>query len=141
MASRNVDAAENSNPDGFMPSRPRDEPMQTGGHKPGVMVGNDAAPEFHLQTLPAGTAPPDRTFKPQNDPEVPPSNASGDAKGPSAADTITGATSGDVHSGLGQPIQGQSSSELHHDGQSTRKNPGAGGAEGRGGQAPTGDSV
>lgn len=41
-----------------------DEPMQTGGHKPGKMVGNDALPESHIEVLPAGTAPPSKTFEP-----------------------------------------------------------------------------
>lgn len=34
---------------------------------------------------------------------------------------MTGATSADVSKGLGQPIQGMSSAELHHDGQTHRK--------------------
>jgi len=41
---------------------------------------------------------------------------------------------------MGKPIQGQSSAELHHDGQAHRKNPGSGGVEGVGGQA-TGKTV
>ncbi|KAG9547612.1 hypothetical protein KCU97_g20679, partial [Aureobasidium melanogenum] len=41
-------------------------------------------------------------------------------------DTIGGATSQQVHTGLGHPGQGQTSAELHHDGQSHRKNPGTG---------------
>ncbi|KAI4842588.1 hypothetical protein E4T44_07220 [Aureobasidium sp. EXF-8845] len=104
MASRNVDAAANSNPDGFHASAPRDEPLTKSGHQPGKLVGNDAIPEFHAQTLPAGTAPPESTFQP---------NAGTD--GPStisAQDTINGATSKDVNTGLGKPIQGQSSAEL-----------------------------
>lgn len=36
------------------------------------------------------------------------------------ADTLTGATSADVNKGLGRLINGQTSSELHHDGQHTR---------------------
>ena len=39
----------------------------------------------------------------------------------SAGDTLTGATSADVHQGLGHPGQGQTSAELHHDGKSHRK--------------------
>ena len=42
----------------------------------------------------------------------------------SALDTIGGATSGDVHTGLGHPGSGQSSAEIRHDGQKGRKNPG-----------------
>jgi len=60
MASRNPEAASNSNPDGFHASAPRDEPLMSSGHQPGKMVGNDAAPEFHAETLPAGTAPPEQ---------------------------------------------------------------------------------
>ncbi|KAH9831187.1 uncharacterized protein C8Q71DRAFT_727014 [Rhodofomes roseus] len=39
----------------------------------------------------------------------------------SAGDTLTGATSKDVHAHLGHPGSGQTSSELHHDGQHGRK--------------------
>ncbi|TBU31352.1 hypothetical protein BD309DRAFT_541749 [Dichomitus squalens] len=39
----------------------------------------------------------------------------------SAGDTLTGATSADVHQGLGHPGQGQTSAELHHDGKAHRK--------------------
>ncbi|KAI0635330.1 hypothetical protein C8Q77DRAFT_1054246 [Trametes polyzona] len=39
----------------------------------------------------------------------------------SAADTLTGATSQDVHNGLGHPGSGMSSAEMHHDGSSHRK--------------------
>lgn len=35
-----------------------------------------------------------------------------------------------MNTGLGKPIQGQTSSELRHDGQHHRKNPGTGGYEG-----------
>ncbi|THX77651.1 hypothetical protein D6D05_05697 [Aureobasidium pullulans] len=119
MASRNPEAASNSNPDGFHASAPRDEPLMSSGHQPGKMVGNDAAPEFHAETLPAGTAPPEHTFQPDY-------HAENVAQGGKASDTIGGATSAQVHQGLGQPIQGQTSSELRHDGQSHRKNPGTG---------------
>nr|POE85169.1 hypothetical protein CFP56_67327 [Quercus suber] len=104
----------------FSSRAPREGPMTTHGHQPGQLVGNDAAPEFSAETLPAGTAPKDRTFAPQNDPEV---AAGGDTK---ASDTVMGATSSDVHAGLGKPVQGQSSAEVRHDGQSHRKNVGQG---------------
>ena len=42
------------------------------------------------------------------------------------SDTLTGATSADVHSGLGHPGQGMSSKELRHDGQPGRKRHGQG---------------
>jgi hypothetical protein len=129
MASRNVDASANSNPDGFHASAPRDEPLTKSGHQPGKLVGNDAIPEFHAQTLPAGTAPPERyvcspltisniiltafqsTFKPNNDADA--------TSTVSAQDTIGGATSQQVHTGLGHPGSGQTSSELRHDNQRT----------------------
>ena len=84
-----------------------------------MKVGNDAAPEFSAQTLPAGTAPADRTFQPK-----PNSETSGQANNPDiateshtlASDTINGASSADVHQGLGMPVQGQSSQHLHGSG-------------------------
>ncbi|GAB7348807.1 hypothetical protein MBLNU459_g7525t1 [Dothideomycetes sp. NU459] len=88
MASLNPEAATESAPDGFHASRPRDEPLTTHGHKPGKMVGNDAAPEFHVETLPAGTAPPDRTFKPNNLPE-----GATEDNPPAASETIKGSES------------------------------------------------
>ena len=39
----------------------------------------------------------------------------------SAGDTLQGATSQDVYSGLGKPAGGMSSAEMHHDGQAHRK--------------------
>lgn len=44
----------------------------------------------------------------------------------SAGDTLGGATSADVHDGLGHPGQGMTSNELHHDGQHGRKRQGQG---------------
>jgi hypothetical protein len=80
-------------------------------------VGNDAVPEFHAQTLPAGTAPSDRTFQPNTQSLIP-----GQYQDPNIAsdvqtrgdETIPGATSRDVHKGIGQPIYGQSSRQLRH---------------------------
>jgi len=70
----------------------------------------DHAPEFQAKTLPPGSAPSDRTFQANPTDEVPVAASGGST---SAQDTIGGATSGDVHTGLGKPVQGQSSSELH----------------------------
>lgn len=103
-------------------------------HKPGVLVGNDAAPEFSAKTLPPGSAPADRTFKPNPISEVPgqADNASverdhgKESTKTTASDTLGGATSGDVHTGLGHPGQGQTSSELRHDGEHTSKKHGGG---------------
>lgn len=131
-ASRNADSITPASGE-VHSSVPRSEPLTTSGvsrnyvhtpreraddeqHAPGVKVGNDAAPEFSVQTLPAGTAPQSRTFERNNQNETP-----GQANNPnisketwtSASDTIGGATSADVHTGYGHPGQGQTSSELH----------------------------
>lgn len=45
---------------------------------------------------------------------------------PPASSTLIGATSKDVYSGLGVPVQGMSSRELRHDGQIGRKRQGEG---------------
>ncbi|KAH6682013.1 hypothetical protein B0J14DRAFT_228790 [Halenospora varia] len=100
-----------SNQGGFRSKVPPSEPLTTKGHAVGTRVGNDAAPEFHAQTLAAGTAP-----SPNTQSEIP-----GQAMNPnttketwtSAQDTIGGATSADVHTGYGHPGQGQTSNELH----------------------------
>jgi len=84
------------------------------------MVGNDAVPTFEAEVLPAGSAPKESTFQPNPEEVVADTSAQ-----PSAQDTIMGSTSGDVHTGLGHPGQGQSSYELRHDGQSRDSNPGA----------------
>ncbi len=62
-------------------------------------------------------------------------NADPESEQAHASDTIGGATSGDVHKGLGKPVQGQTSNELRHDGERGRNNPGKGGPEGVGGSA------
>lgn len=93
-----------------------------------MLVGNEGVPEFTAKTVPPGTAPSDRTFKPNSANAIPPGseadnkNKDADA-GTSASDTLTGATSGDVYAGLGKPVQGQSSAELEHDGYPHRKRP------------------
>ncbi|KAG1879241.1 hypothetical protein F4604DRAFT_1753825 [Suillus subluteus] len=55
-----------------------------------------------------------------------------------ASDTLVGATSADVHDGLGHPGQGMSSKELRHDGQPGRKRHGQG--TDQFGQGTAGDS-
>ena len=101
-------------------------------HKPGILVGNDAKPTFSAQTLPAGSAPSDRTFEPNATSEIP-SQAENESAlqsedkestYTSASDTLGGSTSADVHTGLGHPGSGQTSSELRHDGEHHRKNAG-----------------
>ncbi|KAI9838046.1 MAG: hypothetical protein M1819_006200 [Sarea resinae] len=122
-ASRNAEAV--SNQPGQVGSHvPRDEPLTTKGHQAGRMVSEaDHAPEFHAQTLPAGSAPSDRTFEPNVASEVPGQALNPDQESSTVTDassTLGGATSQDVHTGLGHPGQGQSSSEMHHDGQHGR---------------------
>ncbi|KAL8919128.1 MAG: hypothetical protein Q9172_005132, partial [Xanthocarpia lactea] len=104
MAARNPDSI-NEAKGPVHPSRPRDEPLTTHGHKPGVLVGNDAAPEFNAKTLPPGSAPADRTFQPNSTSEVP-SQANNDnvlrshgkeSTHTPASSTLGGATSADVH--------------------------------------------
>ncbi|KAI9746791.1 MAG: hypothetical protein M1835_002414 [Candelina submexicana] len=134
-ASKNANA--NANQPGqqtgqFGSHKPRDEPLTTHGHKPGVKASpNDDVSEFSAKTLPPGSAPADRTFKPNNISDVPTAGAvsteqadAGEdemAQVGNASDTLGMTTSGSVHAGLGKPAEGQSSKELHHDGQSGRK--------------------
>ncbi|KAL8836934.1 MAG: hypothetical protein Q9170_002734 [Blastenia crenularia] len=118
MAARNPDAMTNFQGE-FQPHKPRDEPLTTHGHKPGVLVGNDNAPEFSAKTLPPGSAPTDRTFKPNNISEVPSQANNPDvlrshgkeSTHTTASSTLGGATSGDVHHGLGKPVPGQNVSD------------------------------
>ncbi|KAL8643421.1 MAG: hypothetical protein Q9226_008390, partial [Calogaya cf. arnoldii] len=118
MAARNPDSITNAQGE-VHPSHPRDEPLTTHGHKPGVLVGNDAAPEFSAKTLPPGSAPKDRTFQPNNISEVPGQadnenvlrSHGKESTHTTASSTLGGATSGDVHTGLGKPVQGQNVSD------------------------------
>lgn len=71
----------------------------------------DHTEEFTAKTLPAGSAPADKTFKPNTAGEVPPVEDN-----LAASETIGGATSADVRTGLGHPGQGMTSQEIHHDG-------------------------
>ena len=106
-----------------MPNRPQ--------HKPGVLVGNDAAASFSAKPIPAGTAPAERTFEPNATSEIL-SQALNDQQDPStytsASSTLGGATSADVYTGLGKPLQGETSVEQRHEGQHHRKNPAGHGA-------------
>ncbi|KAI0018032.1 hypothetical protein F4780DRAFT_558182 [Xylariomycetidae sp. FL0641] len=89
---------------------PPSEPLTTKGHKPGVMVGNEAVPEFHAETHPPGTAPREDTYQPNPETEF---SAQANNTQTDASATLGGATSADVHTGLGKPMQGQTSQELH----------------------------
>ena len=68
-------------------------------------------PIDHPQPVPQAPAPDSRTVV-DRDPYAAQARAS---------DTLTGATSGDVHGGIGRPGAGMSSAERHHDGQAHRK--------------------
>ncbi|KAH8728229.1 hypothetical protein GQ44DRAFT_610181 [Phaeosphaeriaceae sp. PMI808] len=83
------------------------KPLQKSGHQPGRLVGNDAIPTFEAEVLPAGTAPISKTYQPNPD-------LNNQKLYQDASTTIIGATSTDVHTGLGHPGQGQTSSELHN---------------------------
>lgn len=84
-------------------------------------MGNDTVPEFHAKTLPPGSAPASNTFKPnpinetpgQADNESTLRSHGKESTYTSAESTLGGATSADVHTGLGKPGQGQTSQELH----------------------------
>lgn len=83
-------------------------------------MGNDAVPEFSAQTLPAGSAPSDRTFQP---PSVVAQTENPDLEEElrtSAEESLLGSTSKDVNRGIGQPISGQTDSETRGRGANDR---------------------
>ena len=90
-------------------------------HQPGSSL-NDPTPEGHLQAYPPGTAPEDRSFSPSGGADT----VGEDAGKASASESLQGSTSAEVHQGYGHPGAGQTSAELHHDGQSGRKKQQAG---------------
>ncbi|KAF2213130.1 hypothetical protein CERZMDRAFT_96798 [Cercospora zeae-maydis SCOH1-5] len=120
----------------FSAAVPQPEPTISDKHQPGKIIpgSNDAVPEFSAEVLPAGSAPTEHTYEPQTEGEAPPlqnyyKDGVGEGQTAKASDTIMGATSGDVHQGLGKPVEGQSSKELR-DGTHT-----SGGVEAVGGRA------
>jgi len=129
----NIEAVANQMPTGgsgeFNPKPAGAARENHDGHKPGVLVGNDAVPEFHAQTLPAGSAPSNSTYS-SNTQETP---AQASYNKTSASDSLGGSSSADVHAGLGKPMQGMTSQEVHRDG--GERSAGKGGAEGVGGSA------
>lgn len=109
-------------------------------HKPGVKVGNDAAPEFSAEVHEPGTAPKQDTFQPNAESEVPGQAQNDVATGTtSALDSLPGATSGSVHNAtqFGKPAQGESSAEAHSD--KTERRTGLEGHLQSGQSATTGD--
>ncbi|KAJ5100077.1 hypothetical protein N7532_007078 [Penicillium argentinense] len=129
----NVEPVANPKQDSFKPSVAPEGPQTTKGHKPGVKANEaDQRPEFHLEAHPPGTAPASNSYTPQAD-EVSQANNPSVLRGhgkestyTSPADTLIGATSADVNTGFGKPLQGQSGVELAHDGQHGRKKQSAG---------------
>jgi hypothetical protein len=81
-----------------------------------------------MEAFPPGTAPASNSYTPNPVSEVGgqannPNVNGGQGKEPTytaAADTLVGSTSADVNQGLGKPLQGQTNTELRHDGQHGR---------------------
>ncbi|KAI9163734.1 Transcription regulator lscL [Paramyrothecium foliicola] len=122
-ASRNADAMNPSQGE-FRSRVAPSEPLTTKVHAIGTKLGNDAAPEFHAESHPAGTAPPDRSFQPNITNEYPAQALHSEGNSRTAAsDTLQGATSADVRKGYGLPNQGMTSQEQHG---GKRKHDGAG---------------
>jgi hypothetical protein len=111
-ASRNPEAMTSAQGE-FHIRVPPSEPLTTKGHAPGVKVGNDAYPEFHAETYPPGTAPKENLFQPQPFSEVPGQANNPDASVRTDALDLPGATSADVDKGLGHPVSGMTSKDLH----------------------------
>lgn len=106
------------------------------------MNPEDNEPVFHATPVPPGTAPADRVFTPHPDesgsqalnPNVERGHGKESVK-TTAGQSLMGTTSGNVDAGFGKPLQGQTSTEIHHDGQHGRNNPGSG-LEGVGASEP-----
>ncbi|ETI27532.1 hypothetical protein G647_09723 [Cladophialophora carrionii CBS 160.54] len=127
MAARNADSMTNAQGE-FHPRQPRAEPMEKHGHQMGQKTSpNDYAPEFSAKTLPPGTAPKESTFQPNATSEIPGQQFNDNVDRSHGKEgvrtdplsTLPGATSADVHTGLGHPGQGQTSTELRHEGHHT----------------------
>ncbi|KAF8419331.1 hypothetical protein EV426DRAFT_292023 [Tirmania nivea] len=121
MVSNNSKNEQIANQPGFHPHAPKYNPEvpHADKHQLGVKASPyDHIPESSVKILPPGTAPPESTFCPRNDYNVLA------AESPQLADPLdfSGAsTSKDLDRGLGHPVHGMSSKELHHDGQPGRK--------------------
>ncbi|KAM0472226.1 hypothetical protein ACHAPX_008907 [Trichoderma viride] len=98
----------------FHARKPGSKPMMKGGHQPGIKVGNDRYPESHLELHPPGTAPAEASFLPNPYSEVPgqANNPEVDPSGRSDPLDFPGATSKDVNTGYGRPLQGQEGREV-----------------------------
>jgi len=97
-------------------------------HKPGVKLNEaDHHPEYHMQAFPPGTAPASNSYTSNadersqaNNPDVLRAHGK-ESVYTSPADTMTGATSQNVHTGLGKPLVGETNVEIAHDGAHGRK--------------------
>lgn len=94
----------------------------------------DQRGEFHLERHPPGTAPASNSFSANtvdkvgsqaNNPDVLRAHGK-EAVHTTAESTLRGATSADVHTGLGKPLVGETSVENRHDGAHGRKKQPAG---------------
>lgn len=102
----------------------------------------DNKPEFHAEAYPPGTAPSSKAYEPQpNDvgsqalnPNVERGHGKESTK-TTAGSTLGGPTSQDLDTGLGKPMQGQTSTEIRHEGHHHRRNDGSG-LEGVGASQP-----
>ncbi|CEL05602.1 hypothetical protein ASPCAL06720 [Aspergillus calidoustus] len=123
---------------GVKPTAPNTQPhgpLPPDKHAPGEKASPyDYKPEFSMETHPPGTAPAGSSFKPNPidhpgeqalNPNVERSHGKESVK-TTAEQTLMGATSKDVYKGFGHPGSGQTSTEIRHDGQHKRKNPGRG---------------
>ncbi|RPA86581.1 hypothetical protein BJ508DRAFT_321708 [Ascobolus immersus RN42] len=97
----------------FTAIKPGSEPLDRSGHQIAQPVGPNAhTSTFSAEAHPPGSAPQDKSHAPNTDPGVLPR----DGPYSTGIDAIPGSTSQDVYKGLGKPIQGQDSAELHHGG-------------------------
>ncbi|KAF3492012.1 uncharacterized protein GIQ15_01529 [Arthroderma uncinatum] len=107
----------------FKPSRPQEHHQAGPKHKPDVKASPaDNVPEYHAESVPVGSAPPEHTYQPHPSEEY----AGDEEGGASASATLTGATPADVYRGMGKPLQGETRTEMRHDGEHHRKRDGSG---------------
>ncbi|KAJ6160326.1 hypothetical protein N7470_003722 [Penicillium chermesinum] len=124
----NVDSVANAKQGSFKPSIAPDAPQTTKAQARCEGQRSRPAPRIPYGDTPSGTAPASNSYTPNadetgsqaNNPNVLGSQDK-EATYTSAGDTLMGATSQDVHTGLGKPLQGQTNVELAHDGAHGRK--------------------
>ncbi|RFU25819.1 hypothetical protein B7463_g10525, partial [Scytalidium lignicola] len=88
------------------------------GHAVHNKAGYTEVPESHIEVLSPGSAPKDRSFRPDTTNMFPSRDpdANIDEINGSDGDIIPGATSADVVNNFNRPIQGQTSKQLHGSG-------------------------